>query len=44
VGRAMNPAHQNPNLPRTLGIKSQVAQALADELRRRGKEVQIEYF
>ena len=44
VGRAMNPAHQNPNLPRNLGLKSQVVQALAEELRRRGKLVEIEYF
>jgi hypothetical protein len=43
VGRAMNPAHQNPNLPRNLGLKSQVVQAMAEELRRRGKQVEIEY-
>lgn len=44
VGRAMNPAHQNPNLPRSLGLKTQVVQAVAEELRRRGKEVNVEYF
>ncbi len=44
VGRAINPAHQNPNLPRHLGIKAQVIQALAEELRRRGKQVDMEYF
>lgn len=44
VGRAINPAHQNPNLPRNLGLKTQVVQALAEELRRKGKEVKIEYF
>ncbi len=44
VGRAINPAHQNPNLPRNLGLKTQVVGALAEELRRRGKEVNIEYF
>jgi len=44
VGRAMNPAHQNPNLPRALGLKTQAIQALADELRRKGKEVRVEYF
>ena len=43
VGRAMNPAHQNPNLPRALGIKVQVVEALAEQLRRRGKEVEVEY-
>jgi hypothetical protein len=44
VGRAMNPAHQNPNLPRTLGVKAQVVEALAEELRRGGKEVRLEYL
>jgi hypothetical protein len=43
VGGAMNPAHQNPNLPRQLGLKTQVVRAMATELRRRGKEVAIEY-
>jgi hypothetical protein len=44
VGRAINPAHQNPNLPRQLGLKTQVVQALAEQLRRKGKDVTIEYF
>jgi hypothetical protein len=44
VGRAMNPAHQNPNLPRDLGLKWQVAQALGEELRRIGKQVEVKYF
>jgi len=44
VGRAINPAHQNPTLPRDLALKTQVVQALGDELRRKGKEVEIQYF
>jgi hypothetical protein len=44
VGGSINPAHQNPNLPRTLGLKTQVVQALGEELRRRDKQVEIEYF
>jgi hypothetical protein len=44
LGRAMNPAHQNPNLPKALGLKTQVVQTLAEELRRQGKDVSIEYF
>ena len=44
LGRAMNPAHQNPNLPRALGLKTQVVRRLGEELRRQGKEVSIEYF
>lgn len=43
VGRAMNPAHQNPNLPRNLGVRAQVIAALGEELQRRGKEVHTEY-
>ncbi len=41
VGRAINPAHQNPDLPRDLALKSQAVHALAEELRRRGKIVEI---
>lgn len=44
VGRAINPAHQNPNLPRQLGIKAQVIEAIAAELRGRGKQVAVEYY
>jgi hypothetical protein len=44
VGRALNPAHQNPNLPKNLGIKARVVDALGEELRRRGKEVHTEHF
>lgn len=44
VGRAINPAHQNPNLPRALGLKGQVVRALGEELERRGKEVSIDYY
>ena len=44
VGRAMNPAHQNPDLPRDLGLRTQVVHALGEELRRKGKEIEIRYF
>lgn len=44
LGRAMNPAHQNPNLPKALGLKTQVVRRLREALRRQGKEVSIEYF
>lgn len=43
LGRSMNPAHQNPNLPRNLGLKTQVVQALGEELRDWGKEVDVRY-
>ena len=42
VGQAVNPAHQNPNLPVQLGMKLAVVREIADELTRRGTEVSIE--
>ena len=44
VGRAINPAHQNPNLPITFGIKQQLIQNLADCLKRMGKHIRLSYF
>ncbi|MEF9878458.1 MAG: SpoIIE family protein phosphatase [Clostridia bacterium] len=44
VGRAINPAHQNPNLPITFGIKQQLIQSLADCLKRMGKHIRLSYF
>ncbi len=42
VGLSVNPAHQNPDLPRQLGMKLAVVREIAEELRKRGKEVTIE--
>ena len=42
VGMAVNPAHQNPDLPVQLGIKLAVVREIAEELRRRGIEVTVE--
>jgi hypothetical protein len=42
VGQAVNPAHQNPELPHQLGIRVSVVREVADELRERGKEVALE--
>jgi hypothetical protein len=42
VGRAVNPAHQNPSLPSELGMKLSVVREIAEELRKRGTEVTIE--
>ncbi len=42
VGLSVNPAHQNPDLPRQLGMKLAVVREIAEELRERGKEVTIE--
>jgi len=44
VGLSVNPAHQNPELPRQLGMKLVVVREIAEELRKRGKEVTIETF
>jgi hypothetical protein len=42
VGMAVNPAHQNPNLPGQLGIKLAVVREMAEELKKRGIQVTIE--
>ncbi|MFW6180922.1 MAG: hypothetical protein ACOC8N_04170, partial [Spirochaetota bacterium] len=42
VGQAVNPAHQNPDLPNQLGIRLKVVEDIAEALRERGKEVTIE--
>ena len=44
VGRAVNPAHQNPNLPINFNIKMNLVNDLSDCLRRMGKRVKISYF
>ena len=42
VGQAVNPAHQNPDLPHQLGIRMNVVREIAAELRERGREVTFE--
>jgi len=42
VGQAVNPAHQNPELPNQLGIRVSVVREISDELKKRGKEVTLE--
>jgi len=44
VGRALNPAHQNPNLPRDLGLKSHITNEIKLNLEKLGKIVRVEYF
>ncbi|HEX2949389.1 MAG TPA: SpoIIE family protein phosphatase [Armatimonadota bacterium] len=41
LGRALNPAHQNPNLPIHLGLKLHLVEHLAEKLRERGKDVNV---
>ena len=42
IGQSMNPGHQNPDLPRELGMKLSVVREIAEELRKRDKEVTME--
>ncbi len=42
LGQAINPAHLNPNLPQEMGFKSRSVQAIANLLKEKGKEVNLE--
>ena len=42
VGQAINPAHQNPELPHQLDIRMSVVREIGEELRKRGKDVTVE--
>lgn len=44
VGRAMNPAHQNPNLPLDLSIKLKIVEILSKNLEMMGKRVKVKYY
>lgn len=44
VGRAINPAHQNPELPINFNIKMQLVKELNDCLIKMGKKVNVSYF
>lgn len=44
VGRAINPAHQNPDLPISLNLKLQLVRECAAQLEKMGKRVNITYF
>lgn len=44
VGRAINPAHQNPEMPISLGLKLNLIKEMKLELEAFGKIVDIEYF
>lgn len=43
VGRAMNPAHQNPGFPLNLSLKLKLVEEIAECIRSIGKQVRIEY-
>ena len=44
VGRAINPAHQNPDLPINFSIKMNLVEELSKCLRLMGKKVKLSYF
>ena len=44
VGRAVNPAHQNPDLPINFNIKMNLVQELSKSLIQMGKRVKVSYF
>lgn len=44
VGRAVNPAHQNPNLPIHFSIKMQLVEQLTECLKQMGKRIKVSYF
>ncbi len=44
VGRAINPAHQNPNLPINFSIKMQLVTELSECLKKMGKRIKVSYF
>ena len=44
VGRAVNPAHQNPDLPINFHIKMNLVEELSACLRKMGKRIKVSYF
>lgn len=44
VGRAVNPAHQNPDLPINFHIKMNLVEELSQALTQMGKRIKVSYF
>lgn len=44
VGRAINPAHQNPSLPIDFNVKMRLVDELAKALKNMGKRIKVSYF
>ena len=44
VGRAVNPAHQNPDLPINFNIKMNLVEELSACLKQMGKRIKVSYF
>lgn len=44
VGKAINPAHQNPDLPINFNIKMNLVEELSKSLKKMGKRIKVSYF
>lgn len=44
VGRAVNPAHQNPDLPINFNIKMNLVSELSECLKKMGKRIKVSYY
>lgn len=44
VGRAINPAHQSPDMPADLALKNRVVEEIVQILRGMGKTVEVNYY
>jgi hypothetical protein len=44
VGKAINPAHQNPDLPINFNIKMSLVEELSECLKKMGKRIKVSYF
>jgi len=44
VGKAINPAHQNPDLPINFSIKMRLVDEFAECLKKMGKKIKVSYF
>lgn len=44
VGKAVNPAHQNPSLPINFSIKMRLVEQLSERLKKMGKKIKVSYF
>ena len=44
VGKAKNPAHQNPDLPISFNIKMSLVEDLTGSLKKMGKRIKVSYF
>ncbi|WP_245984588.1 hypothetical protein [Biomaibacter acetigenes] len=44
LGKAVNPAHQNPDFPKDLSIKLNIVRDIITILEKMGKNVTVKYF